>query len=355
MAKTLTIALDVMGGDRGPSTVIPGADIALKRNPELNFLLYGDEGEITGWLERYPDVANVSQTIHCEIAVRMDEKPSQALRRGRRESSMWRTIDATKTKQADAAVSAGNTGALMAMAFFNLRTMPGVDRPALAGIWPTNRGDSIVLDMGATIGANAMQLVDFAVMGAAMARAVLGMRKPTVGLLNIGVEEVKGLEEVRQAGRILRKLELPLEYHGFVEGNDLGQGTTDVVVTEGFSGNIALKAAEGTVRQITGFLKRAMVKSWRTKLGYMLAKPAFDALKEKLDPTGANGGVFLGLNGLVIKSHGGTSAIGFANAIELGVNMARFDMVAKIARDIDLSHKVDTVPADKSAKRAAKT
>ncbi len=355
MPKTLTVALDVMGGDRGPSTVIPGADIVLKRNPELNFLLYGDEADISKWLERYPGVANVSTTIHCAIAVRMDEKPSQALRRGRRESSMWRAIDATKTKQADLAVSAGNTGALMAMSFFNLRTMPGVDRPAIAGIWPTNRGNSIVLDMGATIGANAMQLVDFAVMGAAMARAVLGMRKPTVGLLNIGVEEVKGLEQVRQAGQILRELDLPLEYHGFVEGNDLGQGTTDVVVTEGFSGNIALKAAEGTVRQITGFLKRAMVKSWRTKLGYMLAKPAFDALKEKLDPTGANGGVFLGLNGLVIKSHGGASAIGFANAIELGVNMVRFDMVTKIARDIDLSHKVDTVPADKTKQKAAKS
>ncbi len=345
-----------MGGDRGPSVVIRGADIALKRNPGLKFILFGREEEFGEWLERFPDVAKASQSVHCEIAVRMDEKASQALRRGRRESSMWRTIDAVKNKQADVAVSAGNTGALMAMAFFNLRTMPGVDRPALAGKWPTSRGDSIVLDMGASIGANQEQLVDFAVMGAAMARAILGVRKPTIGLLNIGVEEVKGLEQVKQAGAVLRELEgIPFSYHGFVEGNDLGQGTTDVVVTEGFSGNIALKAAEGTARQITGFLKRAMIKSWRTRLGYMLARPAFDALKEKLDPAGVNGGVFLGLNGLVIKSHGGTSPIGFASAIETGVDMARFDLVAKIARDIDLAHRTDTLSAGKSEEKAIKS
>ncbi len=352
MPELPVIALDAMGGDNGPSVVIPGAAESLVRDPSLKYIIFGNKAVVPKWLDRYPSVAEASEFVHCEVAVRMDEKPSQALRRGRRESSMWQAIDAVKHGQADAAVSAGNTGALMAMAIFNLRTMPNIERPAIAGLWPTNRGESIVLDMGATIGADTTLLVDFAVMGAAMARAVFGQKRPTVGLLNIGVEEVKGLEPVKKAGQILRALDLPLEYHGFVEGNDLGQGVVDVVVTEGFSGNIALKTAEGTARQIGNFLKNAMSQSLRTKIGYLLAKPAFDALKEKLDPTRANGGVFLGLNGLVIKSHGAASSTGFSNAIDLGVNMVKFDVNKKIIRDIDTSHQIDTVPDDTSVQEA---
>jgi glycerol-3-phosphate acyltransferase PlsX len=263
----------------------------------------------------------------------MDDKPSQALRRGRWKSSMWLAIDAVKRGDADVAVSAGNTGALMAMAKFHLRTMAGIERPAIAALWPTVKGESVVLDVGASIGADAQHLVDLAVMGSAMARVLFDLDRPTVGLLNIGVEEAKGLEQVREAGRILRETRLPdLNYVGFVEGDDIGKGTVDVVVTEGFAGNIALKTAEGTARQIGEYLRGAMSRTLRAKLGYVLARDAFETLREKLDPRKSNGGVFLGLNGIVIKSHGGTDAEGFASAIDLGYDMVRYELRAKISQ-----------------------
>jgi glycerol-3-phosphate acyltransferase PlsX len=268
----------------------------------------------------------------------MDDKPSQALRAGRRRSSMWLAIDAVKHGKADVAVSAGNTGALMAMAKINLKTLPDIERPAIAGVWPTLRGESLVLDLGASIGAEARQLVDMAVMGAAMARIVFGLDRPTVGLLNIGVEEVKGIEEVREAARLLRELQpSDLEYRGFVEGDDLGKGTVDVVVTEGFSGNIALKTAEGTARQLGEYLRTAMSRTWRSRLGYLLARGAFRVVSEKMDPRKVNGGVFLGLNGLVVKSHGGTDAEGFASAIDIGYDVARHELVSRIASSIGRS------------------
>jgi len=266
----------------------------------------------------------------------MDEKPSQALRHGRWKSSMWLAIDAVKKGEADAAVSAGNTGALMAMAKFHLKTMPGIERPAIAGLWPTLKGESIVLDLGATIGGDARHLVDLAVMGGAMAQVLFDLERPTIGLLNIGVEEVKGLDAVREAGRILRDANLPdIEYAGFVEGDDIGKGTVDVVVTEGFAGNIALKTAEGTARQIGQYLKSAMSKTLLSKLGYILARDAFRTLSEKVDPRKANGGVFLGLNGIVIKSHGGTDAEGFAYAVDIGHDMVRYDLLAKISQTLN--------------------
>jgi glycerol-3-phosphate acyltransferase PlsX len=228
-------------------------------------------------------------------------------------------------------VSAGNTGALMAMAKIHLRTMAGIERPAIAAIWPTLRGESVVLDLGANIGADAQHLIDMAVMGSAMARILLDIDRPTVGLLNIGVEEVKGLDEVREAGRILRERALPhLQYSGFVEGDDIGKGTVDVVVTEGFAGNIALKAAEGTARQIAGYLKAAMKETVFTRIGYLFARGAFRKLAAKIDPSRANGGVFVGLNGIVIKSHGGADANGFSAAVDIGYQMVRNDLKAKI-------------------------
>jgi glycerol-3-phosphate acyltransferase PlsX len=245
---------------------------------------------------------------------------------------MWLAIDAVKKGEADVAVSAGNTGALMAMAKFNLRTMAGIQRPAIAALWPTVKGESVVLDLGASIGADAPHLVDMAVMGSAMARVLFGLERPKVGLLNIGVEEVKGLEQVREAGRILRESPLAhLDYAGFVEGDDIGKGTVDVVVTEGFAGNIALKTAEGTARQLAQYLKSALGRTIWTKLGYLLARDAFRTLSEKMDPRRANGGVFLGLNGIVIKSHGGTDAEGFAAAVGLGHEMVRHELLAKIS------------------------
>ncbi|WP_137389382.1 phosphate acyltransferase PlsX [Rhodoligotrophos defluvii] len=334
MPDPLTIALDAMGGDRGPEIVVPGADIALERHPEIRFVLFGDQGRLAPVLDRYPRVRDKAAVVHTDVAIAMEDKPSQALRRGRNVSSMWRAIEAVKAGEADVVVSAGNTGALMAMAKVILKTMPGISRPAIAGFWPTLRGDSIVLDLGATIGADADQLFDFAVMGEAMARCMLGVERPTVGLLNVGIEEMKGVEEVREAGRRLREAKLPIEYCGFVEGDDLGKGTVDVFVIEGFTGNIALKAAEGTVRQLTAYLKQAMNRSLLTRIGYLLSRGAFDALKARLDPRTKNGGVLLGLNGIVVKSHGGTDAIGFAAAIDVAVETTRNRLIEKIAADL---------------------
>lgn len=328
------ISIDAMGGDLGPNMVVPGLDISLSRHPELKFHLYGDEALVKPVLDEYPRVRKASELIHTDVTVRMDDKPSQALRYGRYKSSMWRTIQAVKDGEVDAAVSAGNTGALMAMARFCLRSMPGIERPAIAAIWPTLRGESIVLDMGATIGADARQLVDYAVMGDAMARSLFGLEHPTIGLLNVGVEEVKGLEEIKEAGRILREMPLSMNYHGFVEGDDIGRGTVDVVVTEGFSGNIALKTAEGTAKQIGDYLRQAMQRSLFTRLGYLFAKEAFDTLKDKMDPSNVNGGVFLGLNGIVIKSHGGTNAKGFASAVDVALDMVENELLKKIAHDM---------------------
>ncbi|WP_156382305.1 MULTISPECIES: phosphate acyltransferase PlsX [unclassified Aureimonas] len=331
----VTISIDAMGGDHGPSVILPGANIALQRHPGLRFVIFGEQDQVMPVLDTLPQLKAASVFHHCDVSIRMDDKPSQALRQGRYKSSMWRAIEAVKTGEAGVAFSAGNTGALMAMAKFCLRTMANIERPAIAAIWPTQRGESIVLDVGATIGADAQQLLDFSMMGAAMARALFGIERPTVGLLNIGVEEVKGQDDVREAGRLLKETPLGgLEYHGFVEGNDLGKGTVDVVVTEGFTGNIALKTAEGTARQIAGYLREAMTRTWLARLGYLLAKGAFDRLRDKMDPRKVNGGVFLGLNGIVIKSHGGTDAEGTAAAMDLAYAMAENGLQQRIEDDL---------------------
>ena len=332
--QKLTIALDVMGGDLGPDMVIPGAALSAVRHPDVQFLLFGVRARIAPLLERHAKLKARSEIRHTEVAIAMDAKPSQALRHGRGKSSMWQAIDAVKKGEAQSAVSAGNTGALMAMSRFVLKTVPGVSRPAMAAIWPTLRSDSIVLDVGATIGADARQLVEFAVMGEAMARCLFGLERPTVGLLNIGVEEMKGVEQVKEAGRMLRDLQLPLEYFGFVEGDDIGKGTVDVVVTEGFTGNIALKTAEGTAKQLATFLKLVLSRTLISKLGALLASGAFAALRDRMDPRKHNGGVFLGLNGVVVKSHGGTDALGFATAIDVAFEMVRNDLVNKIKTDM---------------------
>jgi glycerol-3-phosphate acyltransferase PlsX len=335
MPGKVRIALDAMGGDHGASVVVPGAEVSLGRHPDMEFVLFGDRAIVEPLLASRPRLKAVSRFVHTDIAVKMDAKPSQALRQGRWKSSMWLAIDAVKKGEADVAVSAGNTGALMAMAKIGLKTMAGVERPAIACLWPTLKGESVVLDVGASIGADAPHLVAMAVMGAGMARALLNIARPKVGLLNIGVEEVKGLDAVREAGLILRDAKLPdLEYAGFVEGDDIGKGTVDVVVTEGFAGNIALKTAEGTARQLGQYLKSAMTKTLLTKLGYLLARDAFRTLSEKMDPRKSNGGVFLGLNGIVIKSHGGTDAEGFAYAVDIGHDMVHDDLLAKISQTL---------------------
>jgi len=331
MPASVRIALDAMGGDHGPSVVVPGAALSLERHPESEFLIFGHEEQVAPLLDAHPKLKARSKLIHTTVAISMSAKPSQALRYGRWKSSMWLALDAVKKHEADVAVSAGNTGALMAMSRFSLKMLPGIERPAIAGLWPTLKGESIVLDIGASIGADAHHLVNLAVMGSAMARVLFDIEKPTVGLLNIGVEEVKGLEEVREAGAILRdRTGSEFEYIGFVEGDDIGKGTSDVIVTEGFAGNIALKTAEGTARQLLSYLRAAFGRSWQAKLGYLLATGAFQAVRDKMDPAKANGGVFLGLNGVVIKSHGGANAEGFASAVDIGYDMVRYDLLSKI-------------------------
>jgi glycerol-3-phosphate acyltransferase PlsX len=318
--------------------VVPGAALALVRHPDLRFILVGDAGLIEAELASHPALAARAEIVHTDVAVAMDAKPSQALRKGRWRSSMWLSLETVRDGRADAAVSAGNTGALMVMAKFCLKTIAGIDRPAIAAIWPTIQSECIVLDVGANVGADARQLVEFTLMGAAMARALFGIERPSIGLLNIGVEEVKGLDEIKKAAATLKNIRLPIEYRGFVEGDDVGHGAVDVVVTDGFTGNIALKTAEGTAKQIGEYLRAAMTRSWLARLGAVLAQGAFRALKDKLDPRQLNGGIFLGLNGIVVKSHGGTDATGFASAIDTAYDMASSGVVKRLASDVARFH-----------------
>ena len=286
MPQKVRIALDAMGGDVGASVVIPGAAISLTRHPDTEFLLFGDRALIDPQLAKHPALKAVSRVIHTDVAVSMHDKPSQALRRGRKTSSMWLAIDAVKKGEADVAVSAGNTGALMAMARFCLRMLPGIDRPALAAVWPTMRGDSVVLDLGATIGGDAHHLVALAVMGSAMASVLFDLERPTVGLLNIGVEEIKGREEIREAAELLRAMNLPqLEYIGFVEGDGIGKGAADVIVAEGFQRQYRAESRRGhgaPDHRIPA--QRACRAPGARRIGYLFARNAFKALRDKLDP-----------------------------------------------------------------------
>ncbi|MCB1514412.1 MAG: phosphate acyltransferase PlsX [Hyphomicrobiaceae bacterium] len=338
MQQGKTIALDGMGGDHGPAVVVGGAAISLERHPSLTFLIAGRQAQIEAELDKHPRLKQRSRILPTEIVVGMDDKPSQALRRGKG-SSMWLALEAVKKGEADVAVSAGNTGALMAMAKLILRPMRGIERPGLAALWPTITAECIVLDVGANIGATARQLGDFAMMGAAMARALFHIERPTVGLLNVGVEEIKGADEVKQAHAWLKDAKLPLTYKGYFEGNQIGQGLVDVVVVEGFTGNIALKTAEGTARQVGQYLKEAMHCTMLSRLGALLASGGFKVLKHKMDPRRVNGGTFLGLNGIAIKSHGGTDAYGFASAVDLAFEMAESGLVERLAADLDTFHK----------------
>lgn len=330
MNSEIVVSVDGMGGDNAPQAVIDGLAIAHVRHPKVKFLLHGDHARLQPVLLGKASLKHAVQVVHCDDTVAMDDKPVQALRRGRN-TSMWRAVDSVRSKEANVAVSAGNTGALMAMAKVQLKTVPGLSRPALAALWPTIRGQSIVLDVGANVDTDARQLTDFAIMGEAYARVVLALERPNVGLLNIGAEEIKGNDAVRDAAAALRASGLPMRFHGFVEGDDISAGTVDVVVTSGFAGNIALKAAEGTARLIQHYIRSAMARSFLSRVGYLLSKPGFNVLRQKMDPRAVNGGVFLGLNGVVVKSHGGTDGVGFATALDLAIEMGESDFVARIA------------------------
>src|ERR1700731_1907096 len=293
----VTIALDAMGGDHAPRMVVKGADIALQRHPDIRFLLFGAEEKVRPLLAKRPRLANAVTLHHTGEVVAADARPSLALRTGR-QSSMRLAIDAVADGRADGVVSAGNTGALMAMAKFVLKMLPGIDRPAMASFFPTQRGESVMLDLGANIECDADNLVQFALMGDVFARTVLGLQQPTVGLLNVGAEDLKGNDAVRGASARLRGAGSPIRFHGFIEGDDIGAGTVDVVVTDGFTGNVALKTAEGTARLYAKFLRSAFKSSLSARVGYWLAANSLRKLRERLDPGRYNGAVFLGLQGI---------------------------------------------------------
>lgn len=333
MSASLAISLDAMGGDNAPDMVVRGADIARQRFPNVHFLLFGDETRLQPMLAALPDLAKVSTVRHTEVIVAMDDKPSQALRAGRG-SSMRLAIDAVQNGEAAAVVSAGNTGALMAMAKFVLKTMPGIDRPAIASFFPTMRSESVMLDLGANVQCDANNLVQFAVMGNVFARLVLGVQEPSMGILNVGAEELKGHDAVKVAASILRDVPLPGRFVGFVEGDDIAKGTVDVVVTDGFTGNIALKTIEGTVKLYGHWLKQTFSMSIWTKLAYIFARPALNGLRAQVDPRRYNGAIMMGLNGICVKSHGGTDSFGFANAIGVAVNMVQNDAMERMRQDI---------------------
>ena len=323
-----------MGGDNAPQSVVEGANLARERNPALRFLLFGDEATLKPLVDAQPHLSGCVEIRHTDKVVANTDKPSVALRSGK-QTSMRLAIDAVQSGEADSAVSAGNTGALMAMAMFGLRTISGVERPAICSFFPTERGETCMLDLGANVACDADNLVQFAVMGEAFARTAMGIEKPTVGLLNVGVEDLKGKDEVKLAATALRESDLPIEFKGFVEGDDIARGTVDVVVTDGFTGNIALKTAEGTSRLVSAFLREAFQSSLLAKIGYLFARRAMHKLRLRVDPRRYNGAVLLGLNGIVVKSHGGTDALGFANAIGVAADMATHGFLAKMRHDFE--------------------
>lgn len=336
MSEPNIISIDAMGGDHGPSIVAAGIALALERLPggDVRFLLHGDEAMIKAELAKFPTAQAASQVRRADRVIGMEDKPAQAVRRGKG-SSLWNAVEAIRLGDAQAALSAGNTGALMAISKLILRMVSAeLDRPPLVASWPTMRGVTAVLDVGANVTSDAAQLVQFAIMGEAFFRAVHGAPRPTVGLLNVGSEEQKGHEEVREAHRLLREGGLDIDYRGFVEGDDIAKGTVDVVVTDGFSGNIALKTAEGVARFVRGLLRDTFTSDLRAKLGALIAGPALRRMLARLDPSSLNGSPFLGLNGIVVKSHGGADAKGFANAIVIAANLARSDYSMEIDRNM---------------------
>ncbi len=332
------VAIDAMGGDEGPAVTVPALAETLILHPKARFLLFGRQEEIEECLGKYAHLRDAVEVVHCDVAVSMNDKPSVALRQGRKVSSMWQAIQAVKDGRAHACLSAGNTGALMAMSKIILRTHEGIERPAIAGIWPTLIGECVVLDVGANIGGTVAQYVQFAAMGAAYARTIFGLQNPRVGLLNIGVEEVKGTDAVRDAAELLERS--PLNFIGFVEGDGIGRGDADVVVTDGFTGNIALKTGEGTARQMSTYMRQAFGSSLMSRIGYVFAAGALAALRQRMDPNTVNGGMFLGLNGIVVKSHGGVDCAGFGTATQVAIEVAEADISKIIASDIARMQKL---------------
>ncbi|MGE6696265.1 phosphate acyltransferase PlsX [Hyphomonas sp. NPDC076900] len=333
MQRKLTLSIDAMGGDAAPGVTIDGTAEFLAERPDAHVLLHGDEALLAPLVAAKPGLAAKVTIVHAAEKITSDMKPSQALRRGKG-TSMWNAVEAVKEGRADASVSAGNTGALMAISMLQLRKMEGVHRPAMTALWPTLRGRTVVLDVGANVEADAEQLVTFAIMGEAFARATLGVERPSVGLLNIGSEEMKGHEEVREAHELLRNSPLKMDYRGFVEGDDISAGAVDVVVTDGFTGNVALKTGEGVARMLASRMREAFTANLSSKMGAALAMNGLKRLKDFMDPSNVNGGVLIGLGGVSVKSHGGADARGFARACVLAADLALSDYRTEIAANL---------------------
>ena len=329
----IVLAIDAMGGDAGPAAVVDGVAKAVSKGLRAKFLFFGDEKTIAPLVAEAKGLDG-SEIRHAENVVQMTDKPSHVIRRGR-DTSMWLAMTAVKEGEAQAVVSGGNTGALMALARLQLRMIEGVDRPAITALWPTPRGKTVVLDVGANVEADEKQLVQFAIMGEAFYRSLTKIDKPTVGLLNVGAEDLKGHELIRTAARILREADPEMAFKGFVEGDDISKGAVDVVVTDGFTGNIAIKTAEGAARLLGKWLKDALTGTWNARLGALMMAPGLRKFKERIDPSANNGGVFLGVNGIVVKSHGGADAYGFASAVNMAARLARRPFLDEVAETVD--------------------
>ncbi len=347
MAGAPTLAVDAMGGDHAPGAIVAGLEIAAERHPEMRFLLVGDSGRLKPLLAQFHRAQASAVLRHAAEVIGDDIKPTAALRM--RNASMRLAIDAVAAGEADGVISAGNTGALLTLSKIVIKTLPGIDRPAMAAIGPSERGDVIMLDLGANVACDVRNLIEFAVMGDVFARTVLGLPAPTIGLLNVGSEELKGGEQLREAAEMLKESALGPQFYGFVEGYDIAAGTTDVIVTDGFTGNVALKTGEGALKLVRGLLRQVFESSLSARLGYLLARPALDRLREWLDPRRYNGAVMLGLNGVVVKSHGGTDAEGFAHALDVAMDMILHGFNEGIRAGLDRMARLDAAGGHKEA------
>jgi len=353
MGHEITLSIDAMGGDNAPDSVIDGIAKRAKSDPDIRFLLHGDSAAIEKRLAKRKILDGRVEIRHADDVIEMDAKPSVAVRRGR-QSSLWRALESVRDGEASAMVSAGNTGAMMAMALFCLRRANGVDRPAIAALWPTNgqHEHCIVLDMGADVRADAADLAKYAVMGSEYARIALGAETPRVAVLNVGVEENKGRPEVKEAAEVLRTMasapDCAFTFEGFIEANAITTGQADVIVTDGFTGNVALKSAEGTARFVGDHLRGAFEHHWSSRIAALFALGSLRRLKRRIDPRRVNGGGFLGLDGLAIKSHGSADATGFSAAVELAATMSRADVIKRIAAQLETSTMAD-IPADEAS------
>jgi len=348
--KKLTVALDCMGGDRAPQIVVEGADIIASTNSDVHFLMFGDEAKIKPILNHCRNLQDRYTIIHTDEFISSDEKPSNALRRGTK-SSMRLAIDSVKSGESEVVVSAGNTGALMAMAKVVLRPLPSIDRPAIVTSIPNKKKKAtVMLDMGANVECDADVLYQFAVMGHAFARVVLKIENPTIGILNIGSEEAKGNDAVRNAANLIKEsVHLKDCFYGYVEGDDVTKGTVDVVVTDGFSGNITLKAIEGAVKLVAGIIKEGFTESLWSKLGYLFAGPAITRATKVVDPRMHNGAMLVGLNGVVVKSHGSTDRVGFANAIKVSISLVENKINERIMEEMKPMHSAESSSVEATA------